>query len=212
MSKSTSKNSIAILLGYLVIFVLPTVLNQLFSLKSIIYPAMTADYALGAILLVWLNYYFSTKNSISGHSNWTQIILWGFLGFILTLIIQSVIQTIYYSLLKTTVPSQNTSEIMTIVTKYPYYMLAISFGAPIMEELVFRKVFFGNLASFIPPMFAAIISSLLFSLAHNDGHLAIYFLIGLLFCYLYKRTGSIKTSMIAHILMNSFVLIIQVSL
>lgn len=212
MSKSTSKNSIAILLGYLVIFILPTILNQLFSLKSVIYPVMTADYVLGAILLIWLNHYFSARNTIDGPIKWSQIISWGILGFVLTLVIQTVIQLISFTILKTTVPSQNTNEIMTIFTKYPYYMLAVSLGAPIMEELVFRKVFFGNLASFISPISAAILSSLLFSLAHNDGHLAIYFLIGLLFCYLYKRTGDIKTSMIAHILMNSLVLVIQSSL
>lgn len=209
MSKSTSKNSIAILLGYLIIFILPTILNQIFSLKSVIYPVMTADYVLGALLLIWLNHHFSNKNSIDGQSKWSQIILWGILGFILTLVIQMGIQLISYAILKTTVASQNTSEIMTIFSKYPYYMLAVSLGAPIMEELVFRKVFFGNLASFVPPTFAAITSSLLFSLAHNDGHLAIYFLIGLLFCYLYKRTSDIKTSMVAHILMNSLVLTIQ---
>lgn len=209
MSKSTSKNSIAILLGYLVIFILPTVLNQLFSLKSVIYPVMTADYVFGAVLLIWLNHHFNVKNSIDGQSKWSQIISWGILGFILTLVIQIGIQFVSYALLKTTVASQNTTEIMTIFSKYPYYMLAVSLSAPIMEELVFRKVFFGNLSSFISPAFAATISSLLFSLAHNDGHLAVYFLIGLLFCYLYKRTGDIKTSMVAHILMNSLVLAIQ---
>ncbi len=53
----------------------------------------------------------------------------------------------------------------------------------------------------------AIISSLAFAFMHNDSHIFLYAAIGLLFCWLYKKTGRIQTSMIAHILMNSVVIL-----
>lgn len=76
-----------------------------------------------------------------------------------------------------------------------------------MEEIVFRKVIFGNLSAVTGKIGAALIASVLFSFAHADGHFILYAFIGLLFCWLYQHTGRIQASMTAHILMNASVVL-----
>lgn len=103
--------------------------------------------------------------------------------------------------------STNTTTLLTVGQQYPAFFLAIIVGAPIMEEIVFRKVIFGNLSAVTGQIGAALISSVLFSFAHADGHFILYAFIGLLFCWLYQHTGRIQTSMTAHILMNASVVL-----
>ncbi|WP_368270601.1 lysostaphin resistance A-like protein [Ligilactobacillus salivarius] len=98
---------------------------------------------------------------------------------------------------------------LEIVHHYPYYILVPGITAPVMEELIFRKVLFGNFSRFIPFLPAALVSSLLFSLAHMDGHFLIYASIGLLFCYIYYRTGTIITSILSHIFLNLFIILLS---
>ncbi|OSP65982.1 hypothetical protein EFP6CTSP_04145 [Enterococcus faecium] len=57
----------------------------------------------------------------------------------------------------------------------------------------------------------AVISSLLFAFAHNDGHLLIYFFLGFFFSLEYKATGRIWTSMITHVGMNTLVVLVQLA-
>jgi membrane protease YdiL (CAAX protease family) len=109
--------------------------------------------------------------------------------------------------------SANTATLVTLAKINPFFVLAITVGAPIMEELVFRKVLFGNLSTLfgmrsnLGLTIMAIISSLAFAFMHNDSHIFLYAAIGLLFCWLYYKTGRIQTSMIAHILMNGLVVL-----
>ncbi|NGW67999.1 CPBP family intramembrane metalloprotease, partial [Staphylococcus aureus] len=59
---------------------------------------------------------------------------------------------------------------------------------------------------------AATVSSAIFSLAHADGHFFVYFFMGFFFALLYKQTGKIWTSIIAHCGMNTIVIIVQLLL
>jgi len=57
---------------------------------------------------------------------------------------------------------------------------------------------------------AGILSGVIFSLVHGEPqHLLIYLAPGLIFAFLYSHTGRIWTSMLAHLLMNGFVTILQ---
>lgn len=209
------KKSIYILITYLIVYLLPGVLNSFFKLTHMeIFNIQIVDYLIGACLLGYFAFHnMPTNLPEKKRRSVGQTILWGVLGFIVVIILQSVI-------LRLTIQtggnanSQNTSALLSIVKSYPIYALVIIVAAPIMEEIVFRKVLFGNLAnllSFINPKIAqlltAFISSGLFALAHSDGHLILYAAIGLWFSWLYHHTGRIQTSMIAHILMNSLVVL-----
>jgi len=56
---------------------------------------------------------------------------------------------------------------------------------------------------------AFVISSLLFAIAHFDGHILLYFSLGMFFSLLYYVTGNIWTSIIAHAGMNALVVIVS---
>jgi membrane protease YdiL (CAAX protease family) len=94
---------------------------------------------------------------------------------------------------------------MTAMRQQPWLILAVTIAAPVMEEIVFRGAIFGGLSGTINPLWAALISSLLFSLLHQDGHLIIYAAIGLFLCWLYRKTGSLYTTIISHAGMNLLV-------
>lgn len=209
------KKSIYILITYLIVYLLPSFLNSFFKFThSMIFSVQIIDYLAGALILGFLAFHNMPQNLPEKKSSHTwQIILWGILGFIIVIFLQSLI-------LKVTVQtggsaaSQNTSAILEIIKNYPLFVLPIIIGAPIMEEIVFRKTLFGNLSNlfgFLGPkvsqILTALISSGLFAIAHSDGHIVLYATIGLWFCWLYHHTGKIQTSMIAHILMNSLVVL-----
>ena len=70
--------------------------------------------------------------------------------------------------------SPNTERLMVIAKQMPVFIILISIVGPILEEFVFRKVFFGEIYNAIKGprvvsfLIASIVSSLIFALAHND--------------------------------------------
>ena len=64
--------------------------------------------------------------------------------------------------------------------------------APIMEELIFRKLVLDRLAGYGPAV-AMSVSALVFGLAHGNFYQFFYaFLLGLIFAYIYLRTGKVR--------------------
>lgn len=81
--------------------------------------------------------------------------------------------------------------------------------APSLEEFLFRGIFFRAIWTKTGPIAAAIISSLIFTLAHGiSGATLGIFVIGLLLCYMYKRSGSIIPGIILHTANNLFAVIL----
>lgn len=138
-----------------------------------------------------------------------SILLTGLVSIFLVALIQIIAAQIEQLIFGTSATSTNTQTIIKIMKQYPFFLVASTIAGPIMEELVFRRSIAGILSTYCPSWLAFSISALLFAIAHNDGHYLIYFSIGFFFCYLYKKTGSIWTSIIAHAGMNSLVSIIQ---
>lgn len=83
-------------------------------------------------------------------------------------------------------------------------ILAIAFMAPLVEELLFREAIEGHLLqSGKRPKVAIILSALIFGLIHvNPAQVPFAFCLGLVFGWLYYRTGSIIPGMIGHFLNN----------
>lgn len=76
--------------------------------------------------------------------------------------------------------------------------------APIFEELIYRDFIFRKL-NYFDSRFALIISSLLFALSHgNIGQFISSFILGMLLCYVYLITGSIKISIFLHMVNNFY--------
>lgn len=84
------------------------------------------------------------------------------------------------------------------------------FISPIVEEIVFRKIIFSYIDKKQNFWIAAIISSLLFSSIHGNM-IAFFgmFCSGILFCYFYKKIGSIIPLIISHVIFNFLALLIN---
>lgn len=75
--------------------------------------------------------------------------------------------------------------------------------APLFEEMMFRKCLYGSFSRLMPPVVAAVISSLMFAVGHGTlAHIPMTFLLGMLNCWLYARLGRIIVPIIVHTICN----------
>ncbi|MBQ1409958.1 MAG: CPBP family intramembrane metalloprotease [Oscillospiraceae bacterium] len=81
--------------------------------------------------------------------------------------------------------------------------LILALAAPVTEEFVFRRCLIDRLRPYGEKA-ALIVSALVFGLFHSAANQVCYaFLLGLVFGYVYLRTGRLRYSMLLHILINS---------
>jgi membrane protease YdiL (CAAX protease family) len=148
---------------------------------------------------------FERKGSSIGGS-----IAWALFGVFLALFAQSIAANIE-QLFGVPVGSNNTKEILKIIQTFPLAVLVSSIIGPILEEIVFRKIIFGGLFGRFNFFVSALISSVIFALAHQEPqHILLYSSMGFTFAYLYVKTKHIVVPMFAHTAMNTFVVLIQI--
>ncbi len=83
-------------------------------------------------------------------------------------------------------------------------LLAIGLVAPIIEEIIFRGLIFGELKRKIPIPAAIVIQALLFGMYHGNYTQAIYAsVLGIVLGYVCYKTGSIVSSILVHISFNT---------
>ncbi|NIL99548.1 MAG: CPBP family intramembrane metalloprotease [Acidobacteria bacterium] len=77
---------------------------------------------------------------------------------------------------------------------------------PVSEEVFFRGYVFRRLFSSAGPRAAYLVSAVLFALIHwHPVGLPMYLLIGLVFCWVYQKTGNLWAPVLAHVIYNGFV-------
>lgn len=87
-----------------------------------------------------------------------------------------------------------------------------SLGAPLAEEVFFRGFVFSGMRKTIGPWAAAIFSSVLFAVAHMSPFLyPPVFVIGLIFSWVYTKSGSLWYNILAHVGYNSLVAYVALS-
>lgn len=149
---------------------------------------------------------FKGKKSSLGNA-----ILWGVIGFFLALggqMLAAVIET----MIGITPGSDNTAMLSDIAKVSPIIIISIVLFAPFLEEIIFRRILFGGIYQKTNFWIAAIASAVIFAAVHNEfEHILIYMAPGLIFSYLYYRTKRLLTPMIAHLLMNGFVVFLQLN-
>ena len=84
-------------------------------------------------------------------------------------------------------------------------IISIAIMAPLVEELLFRGAIQGHLLrKGMKPLNAILIASAVFGIVHmNPIQIPFAFAIGLIFGWLYYRTGSVVPGMIGHFINNS---------
>ena len=76
--------------------------------------------------------------------------------------------------------------------------------APLLEELLFRGVFFGGLTKVMPVWGAMLLSGFLFAFIHvNAATLIPLWFLGIAFAWLYVRTGTLLAPMAVHLIFNA---------
>ncbi|HET7580860.1 MAG TPA: type II CAAX endopeptidase family protein [Bacillales bacterium] len=139
-----------------------------------------------------------------------QSILWGFLGILIAFGAQLVSGVIEQAL-GVHHASENTQRITEIARDMPLFIIVVAIVGPILEEIVFRKVLFGSLYKRFDFAIAAVISSILFGLAHMElSFLLTYSAMGFVFAFLYAKTKRILVPIAAHASMNTFVVLVNV--
>lgn len=88
----------------------------------------------------------------------------------------------------------------------PIFFLVVLFG-PFAEEVLFRGFIYPGISNSFGPIRAALVTSALFALAHQQAGVMIpIFVTGLMLAWLYHRSGSIWPSFIAHGMQNALAL------
>ncbi|TDM00668.1 intramembrane glutamic endopeptidase MroQ [Macrococcus carouselicus] len=184
-------------------------------------PYMIGAFVLASILVYFINRSIKDETRLerSPKERWLYTIIWVIAGFFMALIIQAIMNMINVYILHQPIESQNTNNIMAVAKQYPFFIVIISLAGPFLEEFVFRKVIFGelyewlNLPRWAAFLIAGTLSGLLFAAAHMDfDHTLIYLGMAFVFAGLYVATRRIIVPILAHMAMNSFVVIMQLAL
>ena len=213
---SLKKYSFASIFCYGLIFLSPLILSSIRIIHTVtgVITATTIAYIIGAVVLAF--FYFKQNEPLPleaaiPKASTPKIILYGFVGIFIALILQALAVTLETLLFGNSAPSENTQNIIQMILEAPAFLIATTVAGPVMEEFVFRRSILGIVGKYTNFWIGAIVSSLLFAFAHNDGHLLIYFFLGFFFSLQYKATGRIWTSMITHVGMNTLVVVVQIA-
>lgn len=98
----------------------------------------------------------------------------------------------------------------SIISESPVWvsLLSVSVLAPLFEEWLCRGMILRGLLQKISPVWAMVISALCFAVIHLNPWQALpAFVLGMLFAYVYYKTGSLKTTMLMHCANNTFAVI-----
>ncbi|WP_203364613.1 type II CAAX endopeptidase family protein [Bacillus sp. REN10] len=164
-----------------------------------------------ALLIVWLILRKTSENRLermetlpAGPSTF-----WAVAGVFLAFFAQRIAISIEM-MLGVEMGSQNTETIVNVIEIVPATMISVAVFGPILEEIVFRKIIFGSLHERFSFSISAVLSSLIFAVAHRElEHLLLYTAMGFTFAFLYVKTKRLIVPIFAHVAMNSTVVVVQ---
>lgn len=142
-----------------------------------------------------------------------EVIGWSILGVFMAYIAQAVAVTIETNIFNITPGSENTQDIMAVTRAIPLFAIIPAVIAPILEEIIFRKIIFGSLYKRTNFIIAALISALIFGIIHGEPqHILIYASMGFVFAFLYVKTKNIIVPILVHMTLNTISVMVQFSL
>lgn len=161
------------------------------------------------IVLLLLRNEMVNANEVRNGASLGRSVLWSITGVFLALFAQAFAANIE-RLIGIEVGSDNTQQILRIIESFPIMIVVSSVIGPILEEIVFRKIIFGAFYKRFNFFLSALLSSVIFSFAHMEPeHTLLYSAMGFTFAYLYVKTNRILVPIVAHVAMNTFVVLVQ---
>ncbi|WP_066372460.1 CPBP family intramembrane glutamic endopeptidase [Neobacillus fumarioli] len=179
--------------------------------KNLAIPVWLIISFIGALIIILFilrkeigNWGMNDRGSSFGYS-----VKWAISGFFLALFAQYFAAIIEH-FLGIPAGSNNTKEIIKIINTFPLAVVVTSIAGPILEEIVFRKIIFGTLYKRFNFVISALVSSVIFALAHMEPmHILLYAAMGFTFAFLYVKTKRIIVPIFAHVSMNTLVVLVQ---
>ncbi|CQR47436.1 CAAX amino terminal protease self-immunity [Paraliobacillus sp. PM-2] len=142
-----------------------------------------------------------------------MVIVWSIIGVLMAMLGQGIMNVIQTLLLGIEPGSENTQNIMAVARAIPIFIIVVAIIGPILEEIVFRKIIFGEIYKRTNFFIGAFASGLIFAVVHNDfQNTLIYLTIGFVFAFVYVQSKRIIVPIIAHATMNTAVVIAQLSI
>lgn len=207
---STTKGMVLTLITYFLAIGSPVFLTNFLHLTSGSLWLSFSSYLIGTCLL--LAFYLLTKNPHPSKpltkNNVKNIFFYGLLGSLLSILAQLLGQLVYKLLVNSDVSPTNLS---IQGSNWLLALITVLILTPIMEELVFRQALTTLITEFFPPWISGILSSAIFAVAHGNDFFIGYFLMGLSFYLIYRRSGSIWSAIISHMVMNLIVLLFSLN-
>lgn len=180
--------------------------------QAINYGTITA-FITGLIVVLWIMQPEMKRPPKENAANGPEMFAWSLAGVFMAYLANSVAASIEMSVLGIEPGSENTEIIMNIIEASPLFVIIPALIAPILEEIVFRKIIFGTLYKRTNFFIAAILSAIIFGLIHGEPeHILVYTSMGFVFAFLYVKTKRIIVPTIVHMLLNSLTIILQYAL
>ena len=182
-------------------------------------PYYVGSFVVASLLVIFINTRIKNKTRVERSIKTDTLSTIGLIvgGFFISLFAQMMLGMINTYILNQPLESQNTTQIMGIAKQAPIFIILIAIVGPILEEFVFRKVIFGEIYELIKGnrgvafVISVLISGFIFSAAHSDfNHTLIYMGMSVVFSGLYVLSNRIIVPIAAHMLMNGFVVLMQV--
>ncbi|WP_077357688.1 CPBP family intramembrane glutamic endopeptidase [Virgibacillus halodenitrificans] len=168
------------------------------------------SFILGLVVVLFLMKPEMKKGSQRDASTGGEIVAWSIIGLIMAFLAQGISATIEMKVFGITQSSENTKLIMDVTRATPLFMVIPALIAPILEEIIFRKIIFGQLYLRTNFIIAALLSALIFEIIHGEPqHLLVYASMGFVFAFLYVKTKRIIVPIIVHMAMNTTVVLAQ---
>ena len=151
----------------------------------------------------------SVAQRLQWHRPRGRDILWGWLGFALTMVSGSLVSQICERISGQAPYSVN--PFLDVVAKsqpgeWVLLIVELAVLGPIFEEILFRGLLFGGLRGSLGAWGAALVSAAVFGLTHIDPQGTFVLVgMGLCFAFVYHKSGNLWSSIIAHGLWNGFV-------
>ena len=198
---SLQKHAFSIIGAYLVAFIANLLIFQILPVGRLSLGIVTLISMVALIIAILSERNLVIANAIEapGVLAPQQRVFWGVMGIAGVLAAQLVgswLETILFKMPQT---SSQIHQQLSSMTTNPWYFLTIGLALPILEELAFRKVLFGNLVNVTGIFGGALITSLLFALTQPGGHWLSATLVGLVLAYDYRHTGAVSTAIIARL-------------
>lgn len=170
---------------------------------------LVASFAITLLLVLWILRKEYSQNNTRDKTDIATSVFWAVFGLFIALFAQGFAGAIE-AMMGIKTGSENTQQIVRIIESFPVMIFVSSIIGPILEEIVFRKIIFGTLYQRLNFFYSALISSVIFSLAHMElEHTLLYSAMGFTFAFLYVKTKRIIVPIFAHVAMNTFVVLVQ---